>query len=347
MSLDDDQLLDALNRAIGPDLEARPSPAERDALRQVVLQAGRTTSAAADTTGTAGPTAPVVSITSARRWRHRVAAGAVAGVVALSGATAVAAATNNGALPAPVRTVARAVGLPVDSSALADAKDALRRLRQAKDDDVAEAITRVGKTLAALSTGERTGMQAESNQVLADARARLAAITAATSSTTTPTTNVPGTSTPSANGSTAASSGSSRPSTGTSTATTVDDKGGRSDTGGQGGDGTGGDDHGGSSVAGSTATTDDSGSGKGSGGGSTGGGSDDGASTSLGTTATTEAGGSGKGGGSNGGGDSTAVTTKSTTATTDKPKDASATATTDTTADSHGGSSKGGGGSNS
>ena len=58
MSLDDDQLLDALNRAIGPDLEARPSPAERDALRQVVLQAGRTTSAAADTTGTAGPLRP-------------------------------------------------------------------------------------------------------------------------------------------------------------------------------------------------------------------------------------------------------------------------------------------------
>lgn len=249
MSLDDDdQLLAALGRAIGPDLHEAPSDAERDALRKVVLQAGST--APADRPGTAGERlAPVVSITAARRWRHRVAAGAVAGVVVLSGATAVAAAANNGALPTPVRTVVRAVGLPVDSTALADAKDALRRLRSAEDNDLAEAIDRVEKALTKLSDSERAGIADEAAAALAAARDRQATATAATApSTSAPTT---ATTAPRSSTSTATTSTGSQPSTGTSTATTVDDKGGDS------GSGKGGSDD-------SSATTDDSGSGKGS-----------------------------------------------------------------------------------
>ena len=332
MSLDDDQLLAALGRAIGPDPTEAPSAAERDALRKVVLQAGAT----ADPSGTAGERlAPVVAITAARRWRHRVAAGAVASAVVLSGATAVAAAANNGALPTPVRTVVRAVGLPVDSPALADAKDALRRLRSAEDNDLAEAIDRVEKALTKLSDSERAGIADEAAAALAAARDRLATATAATA----PSTSAPTTATTAPRSSTSTdTSTSTQPSTGTSTATSIDDKGGDNGSGKGGNDdssattddngsGKGGND-------GTSATTDDNGSGKGGNDGTSG--SDDSSATSASsgsTTATTEDGGSGKG---KGGSD---TTVRSTTSSTAKAQDSAKSVTTATTADS--GSGKG------
>ncbi len=307
MSYDnDDDLLAALGRAVGPDLEVTPSTAERDALRSVVLRAG---AGPAEGASDAAPIADVVPITSARRLRTRLLVGSAAVVVALSGATAVAAAVNDGALPTPVRAVVHAVGIPVDSVELAQAKEALKRLRTATDAELADALARAERELADLTPSERSSLGGDVDRTLADARERLGRVEAAAqaaTSTTTPSTApaTVGTTRPSA---------PTQPSTGTSTATSIDDRGGRgsddSTPGTTTGDDKGGGGHGADDSTGSggtTATSDASGK-----GGSGGGGSDDSSATSApgGTTATSD------GSGKNRGGDTTPATTS--TATTD------------------------------
>lgn len=299
---DDDDLLAALGRAVGPDPDARPSAAERDALRAVVLRAAADAPLADVTTD--GPVADVVPITSARRLRNRLLVGGAAVVIGLSGATAVAAAVNDGALPSPVRAVVHAVGLPVDSIELAQAKDALKRLRTATDAEVADALARAERELADLTPAERASLGDDADRTLAEARVRLARVQApVTTPSTTPPSTVP--STPPS-----ASTPSVTSSSPTSTPTSVDDRGG---------DDRGGDDRGGSDD--STATSDDRGRGSDDSTATSddrGGGSDDSSpdsTTAGGTTATTDDSGSGK----NRGGDSTAATSssESTTATTD------------------------------
>jgi hypothetical protein len=290
---DDDDLLAALGRAVGPDPAVRPSDAERADLRRAVLRA------ASGDTGTSAPMADVVPISTARRLRTRVLVGSAAVVIGLSGATAVAAAVNDGALPAPVRVVVHAVGLPVDSVEVAQAKDALRRLRTATDTEVTDALARAERELADLTPSERAGLGDDVDRTLAEARERLARVEAAAAAATSTAATSTAPTTPTAAPATVDTAGPpttpSQPSTGTSTATSVDDHGGGTDGSSPdvsspdssddrgGGDGSGG----------STATSDDSGK------GGSGGGGDDGSSapTSPGdTTATTDDSGRNRGG---------------------------------------------------
>lgn len=268
----DDELLDLLGRTIGHDPTAEPDPADVTALRALVVERRDS------------PAAPIPLI-SARSWRQRALVGGVAAVVALSGATAVAAAVNDGALPGPVRAVAHAIGIPVDSIDLAAAKDALRRLRIATDIELPDALDRAERAVTTLSVTDRAALGQDADRTLAEARERLAKLRTAAPNAgagdeaSTATTAGPASSTP----------------TGTTTATTTDDRRG-SDTSGSSGSS-------GSTAAGSTATTDDDNSGHG--GGSS-------ASSSAGTTADDDS--SGRGGH---GGDSTTATTVPRSDTTD------------------------------
>ena len=269
MNIDhDDELLAALSRLSADELGATPSAGERAALRALV-----------DDKRGGAVVLPLVKRSA--RFGRQVAITGVVALVGLSGATAVAAAANNGALPNPIRRVVVAVGIPVDSVAVANVKDALRQLRVAGDPELAAAIARVESTRTMLSDDEHAVLDPEIERDLADARSRLAAFTAASTVTTIADTVPPTSPAP--------------PST-TAPMNTVpetnDDHGGSIETkapgsgtpGGATSDGNG--DHGGETPSGPT-TTKASGSGHGSGGsgdGSTGSGS-----------------GSGGGGGSSGG----------------------------------------------
>ena len=230
----DDEVLDLLGRTIGHDPTAEPGPADVTALRALVVERRDM------------PAAPIALI-SGRSWRRRALVGGVAAVVALSGATAVAAAANDGALPEPVRAVAHAIGIPVDSVDLAAAKDALRRLRIATDVELPDALDRAERATSVLSIAERAALREDADRTLADARERLAKLrtaaptVVASDEATTATTVGPASSTP----------------TGTTTATTTDDRRGSDSSGSSGSSG--------STSAGSTATTDDDNSGHGGG----------------------------------------------------------------------------------
>ncbi len=174
---DDDQLLAALSQTFAGEMAAQPSDDERAAVRALVEQ--RRVGAVV---------IPITRHTS--RFARRVAISGVAVLVGLSGATAVAAAANNGALPNPIRRVVVAVGLPVDSVSVADVKDALRQLRGAAGADIPAAIERVEHSAAALSPAEHAPLASEIELELAAARSRLTAYIA----TTTPATSPPTTS---------------------------------------------------------------------------------------------------------------------------------------------------------
>jgi hypothetical protein len=141
MNHDDDELFSILERAIGPTSDDAPTDAERRQLRATV-----------DDWRQHRP----VSITAARsrRWLRRTLATCLGGIVVVSGATAVAAAVNDGVLPAPARTVARSIGLPVESSDLANARAALGRLRKADDTDRDQLEIEAQAALSRLSTSE-------------------------------------------------------------------------------------------------------------------------------------------------------------------------------------------------
>jgi len=137
---EDEDLLGRLEHALRPP-EVEPSEAEIAALHRAVTE---------------GADAPAVR----RVWPRRALAGAAAAAVLafiLSGA----------ALPRPLRVVAHALRLPVDSAKVADAKSAVNELQRALDDGdqegAARASARLRQRLDALGEDDRQkiGQRAE------------------------------------------------------------------------------------------------------------------------------------------------------------------------------------------
>ena len=132
MPAEDDDLLERLEEALRPP-DAVPSDAEIAALHRAVAEGG---------------TAPVVR----RVWPRRALAGIAAAAVLLF-------IVSGAALPRPLRTVAHALRLPVDSVEVADAKSAEKELRAALDENdperVARASARLQRRLEALEQADR------------------------------------------------------------------------------------------------------------------------------------------------------------------------------------------------
>jgi hypothetical protein len=145
---EDDDLLERLEDALRP-AEATPSQAEVAALRRAVAE---------------GDPAPVVH----RVWPRRVLAGAVAAAILLF-------IVSGAALPRPLRTVAHALRLPVDSVEVADARSAEKELRAALDggdgERIARASERMQRRLEALREGDRERFGRRVNPYLERARA--------------------------------------------------------------------------------------------------------------------------------------------------------------------------------
>ena len=367
---DDDQLLNRLGEIFATDLGHRPSADELTAFRATLLaSAGQHDDRPLDAecappadaqTETDGVVVPFVR--PRRRLARRLAVTGAAAAITLSGLTAVAAAANNGVLPTPARVVAHAVGLPVDSVELARAKDDLRRLRGADDEQLPEAVERTEKALAALSEDERGHVSDEAERDLAGAQERLGK-------------RGPGNGSGGSGGGNSGPGGSGKSGDGAETtptsaggvggpATTADDTGRQSGGGNSGGDdpasgggtsvsttsvATGGSDGsgGGGSGSGGDAGSGSGGSGSGgsgSGGSGTGGdtgsgsGGESGSGSDPPTTSSSGSGGSGSGGSGSGSG---------TTATTQSPsgKPVQSPSTTSSSSDTTAGGKGGGGGS--
>jgi hypothetical protein len=156
MTHDEDELFSILERAIGPTAADTPTDTERQHLRAVV-----------DDWRQHQP----IPITAARshRWLRRGVATGLGAVVVLSGATAVAAAVNDGVLPAPARSVARTIGLPVESSDLARARAALGRLRKADESKRNEMELELEAAMNRLSASERAKIDAAAAAALLEA----------------------------------------------------------------------------------------------------------------------------------------------------------------------------------
>ena len=155
----DDELLTALERKLVPDPPASPSGSEvRSFLAEVAA-------------------APVASPRRRRRLLPRFLAGGLA-VALVGGGTAYAGGDGN-RIPAPVRRVAVAVKLPVDSPEVADARKELADLeveiRRGDARRIAKAIVDVENALAELSAGERTAIDARVRELLALASSAVAA----------------------------------------------------------------------------------------------------------------------------------------------------------------------------
>jgi hypothetical protein len=110
------------------------------------------------------------------RWR-RVAVPALAGFT-LVGAAGAAFAASGAVLPEPVRRVVHAVGLPVDSPALAEARAARAALRETlargERARVAPEAARLRRDLEELGADERGGIEGDANNLLHQADALLA-----------------------------------------------------------------------------------------------------------------------------------------------------------------------------
>jgi hypothetical protein len=156
---DDDEMFSILERAIGPTSDDAPTDAQRRQLRSAVDEWRR------------HRPVPITAARS-RRWIRRTVATGIGGIVVLSGATAVAAAVNDGVLPTPARTVARSIGLPVESSDLARARAALGRLRKADDTDRDTLEIEVEDALSRLSASELSKINEIASSVLEDAHDR-------------------------------------------------------------------------------------------------------------------------------------------------------------------------------
>lgn len=152
---DDDALLDRLGRALASE-PASPTPAQEAVLTRLVAV-------------TPPPAAPARS--AHRRHRRWVAAGVAVMAV---GAPAVAAASM-GELPAPVRSVAHAVGLPVASVPLSEAQSSLDRLREALEVGdraaIAAAAADLRRRIDRLPDGDRGRILPDAEPVLARADA--------------------------------------------------------------------------------------------------------------------------------------------------------------------------------
>ena len=163
MTTRDDELLGVLAASLDPPPDVEPTWAEISRLHRVI-DAG------------VSPRRP----SRTRLWRvHRPLTAVIAGVVVLGGASA-AAALSGAVMPQPVRVAARAVGLPVDSPQLADARAALVRLREAlahqpRDlgairSDAQDVRDRLGR----LSADDRSQVDPEATFLLAAADTALA-----------------------------------------------------------------------------------------------------------------------------------------------------------------------------
>jgi len=159
----DDELLDVLAASLGPPPDAEPTWAEISHLHRVI-----------DTRrGLDGRTRTPL-------WRvRRPLTAALAGFLVLGGASA-AAAASGAVMPEPVRVAARAVGVPVDSPSLAEAKAAMATLRHALDGKnpnpaaIRAHAQHLREALAKLSADDRSSVQDEAAFLLAAADAALA-----------------------------------------------------------------------------------------------------------------------------------------------------------------------------
>jgi hypothetical protein len=159
---DDDRLLDALSAALAPP-PAEPSDEEIAALRYAVVRC--------------------FAPPRVRPWwqprgfggRAPIADRAVTLLAAAALCTATAVAVAGSPVPAPVRTLARAVGLPVDSAALADTRAAVGRLRaklEAQDrEGTARALEDLRSRIDALSERDRRALGEETAALFLKAEA--------------------------------------------------------------------------------------------------------------------------------------------------------------------------------
>lgn len=172
--VDDDRLLALLATALDA-APVEPSPAELAAFQRVVLDL------AASPIDSVPGRAPLRTRVRRAGWLRRpLPALALAGVLA---STATAAVAVTGAdVPAAVRTAARAVGLPVEPSALDEARASLHRLRDALATAdraaVADAAAELRDKLARLTPAQRRELEPDASADLARADALLAPIPA-------------------------------------------------------------------------------------------------------------------------------------------------------------------------
>ena len=156
----DQELLELLGRAFAPP-PLEPSPIDVMTLRQLVVNR-----AALASTSTIRPHRPPLT---------RLAIAATVAALGL-GASAVAYAVGAPA-PRPLEAAAHSFGLPVDSPALIDAKDAVVSLRaalgHADNRQVGSDAAVVRERLAALGTDERQEIDATAQELLHEADQRL------------------------------------------------------------------------------------------------------------------------------------------------------------------------------
>ena len=168
---DDDRLLESLGKAIAPP-RAEPSEAEIEGLRRAV----------AENFERARSSRGFGAWWGRRQLRGRRAVVALAAAVALTTTgTAVAVGTGVG-ISAPLRRVARAVGLPVASPAMARTKEACGRLRAAlvarNAGDVRKGAEELRARADELDASERAAVLAEKEALLAEADRFLKALDA-------------------------------------------------------------------------------------------------------------------------------------------------------------------------
>lgn len=164
-----DEVLDELRVALAPPagVPRFPTRSEIDHLHQVVAARYRSAPAA-------GAVVPLRRGTSRRVGR----VGAAAAAIVVFAGSAAAAATGGMGLPRPVRAVAHAIGLPVDSPALDEAHQHLRALDaalDARDAEVAEeALRRLGEAVSRMPDDERDDVRDDVEEALAEAAPLLA-----------------------------------------------------------------------------------------------------------------------------------------------------------------------------
>lgn len=134
--MNDDQLLDLLGAVLAPEPTPPPQAAVAALRRAVVTTTTRTR----------------------RSWRVRVGVPTIAALT-LAGTSGTAFAATGTPLPRPLRQVAHAAGLPVDSPELADARSARHRLAtdlaHGDKSAVAQDASKLRDQLAKLDNGER------------------------------------------------------------------------------------------------------------------------------------------------------------------------------------------------
>ncbi len=143
MPTEDEDLLRRLENAFRPP-EVEPSEAEIAALHRAVAESAAT---------------PAVRRVWPRRVVAAVAAAAVL-IVIVSGVP----------VPRPVRAAAHAIGLPVDSVKVADAKSAVKELQRALDDGdqegAARALARLRQRLDALGESDRRRLARQADPLI-------------------------------------------------------------------------------------------------------------------------------------------------------------------------------------